>query len=223
VTSPEGLDPEYDASRVRLGTAVRNLGHLVVGREVGSDEMDRLAALLETEASLLELAPRRVRDLSHIGASMMAAPADGARLPSHIARPGSGPGSPHGFPMVVHREGDRAVARFRMGPAHEGPPQRAHGGIVALAFDDALGFVLNMHQVIAYTAKLSISYRAGTPLETPLVVSAWLDRREGRKCFIESDLREDREDAPVIAECSALFVALDQHPGISGTLSTTTA
>jgi len=90
--------------------------------------------------------------------------------------------------------------------------------MVALAFDDALGFVLNMHQIIAYTGRLSISYKAGSPLDTPLVITAWLDRREGRKLFIESELREDRPDAELIATSSAIFIEMTNLPGLSATI-----
>ncbi len=219
MTSPEGLDPRYDAARIRLGAAVRRLGHAAIGHEASLDGMIAAAAELERIAEELEADPRRVRDLSHFGKSLQKVAEDGEILASHLGRPGSGAGSPHGLDMTVHRDGDRVRARFVFGPADEGPPQRAHGGMVALAFDDALGFVLNMHQIIAYTGRLSISYKAGSPLDTPLVITAWLERREGRKLFIESELREDRSDAELIAACSAIFVEMTNHPGLSATIS----
>lgn len=219
MSHPEGLDPVYDAARIRLGAAIRRLGHAAVGRETSIDDMESAAKELERIAADLEADPPRVRDLSHFGKSLQIEARDGERLASHLARPGSGAGSPHGLDMVVHRDGDRIRARFVFGSADEGPPQRAHGGMVALAFDDALGFVLNMHQIIAYTGQLSIRYEAGSPLHTPLVISAWLDRREGRKLFIESELREDRPDSPRIATCSAIFIEMTNHPGLSGTIS----
>lgn len=219
MTHPEGLDPVYDAARIRLGAAVRRLGHAAIGHESSVDDMELAAKELERIAETLEADPRRVRDLSHFGKSLQTVAQDGEKLASHLGRPGSGAGSPHGLNMVVHRDGDRIRARFEFGAADEGPPQRAHGGLVALAFDDALGFVLNMHQIIAYTGQLSIRYEAGSPLDTPLVITAWMDRREGRKLFIESELREDRGDAPRIATCSAIFVEMTNHPGLSGTIS----
>ena len=219
MTHPEGLDPDYDAARIRLGAAVRRLGHAAIGHESTLDEMTRAAETIERVAATLESDPRRVRDLSHFGKSLQTVAKDGEKLASHLGRPGSGAGSPHGLEMVVHRDGDRIRARFVFRSADEGPPQRAHGGMVALAFDDALGFVLNMHQIIAYTGQLTISYKAGSPLEIPLVITAWLDRRERRKLFIESELREDRPDAPLIATCSAIFIEMTDHPGMSGTIS----
>ncbi len=219
MTSPEGLDPIYDAARIRLGTAIRRLGHAAIGHESTIDDMELAAQELERIAEALEADPKRVRDLSHFGKSLQVEAKDGERLNSHLARPGSGSGSPHGLDMTVHRHGDRIHARFTFGSADEGPPQRAHGGMVALAFDDALGFVLNMHQIIAYTGRLSISYKAGSPLGTPLAITAWMENREGRKLFIESELREDRPDAPLIATCSAIFIEMTDHPGLSGTIS----
>jgi acyl-coenzyme A thioesterase PaaI-like protein len=219
VSHPEGIDPVYDAARTRLGAAVRRLGHAAIGHESSLDDMNAASAELEVIAERLEADPHRVRDLSHFGKSLQNVALDGERLASHLGRPGSGAGSPHGLDMVVHREGDRIRARFHFGPADEGPPQRAHGGMVALAFDDALGFVLNMHQIIAYTGQLSVRYLGGSPLGTPLVITAWLDRRERRKLFIESELREDRPDAPLIATCSAIFIEMADHPGMSGTIS----
>jgi acyl-coenzyme A thioesterase PaaI-like protein len=113
--------------------------------------------------------------------------------------------------MVVHRRGDRIEAIFSLGPSHEGAPQRSHGGIVALAFDDAMGFVLNVIKVMAFTGELKIRYHAPTPLRRELVLHAWLDRREGRKLFIEGTLRENVDDAPVLASASAVFIAIESY------------
>lgn len=219
MTRPEGEDPVYDAARIELGAVIRRVGHAAVGHESPLADMLEATAALGRVAESLESSPRRVRDLSNLGRTFVHEVPDGATLPTHIARPGSGPGSPVGLDMTVTRDGDRIRARFRLGPAHEGPPQRGHGGVIALAFDDALGFVLNMHRIVAYTGQLSISYRAGTPMEVPVVITAWLDRRERRKLFIESDLRIDEPDAPVIATCSAIFIEMEHHPGVSDTLS----
>ena len=206
MTHPEGLDPVYDAARIRLGAAVRRLGHAAIGHESSLDEMNAAAAELERIAERLEADPRRVRDLSHYGKSLQNEVRDGERLPSHLGRPGSGAGSPYGLDMTTYRDGDRIRACFHFGPATEGPPQRAHGGMVALAFDDALGFVLNLHNVVAYTGQLSVSYKSAAPLDTPVVITAWIDRHERRKYFVDSELREDRPDAPLIATCSAIFI-----------------
>lgn len=219
MSTPEGVDPEYDAARVRLGQAARRLSHAVIGRESSLADMEAVTRDIENAITRLESAPRRVRDLSMYGQSLKLEIPDGGALPSHIGRPGSGPGSPLGLDMVVTRVGQDIEARFRFDAAHEGPPQRGHGGVIALAFDDALGFVINLHQVVAYTGQLSIRYSAGAPMHTPLVIAARLERQEGRKLFVESELREDRPDAPLIATCSAIFIEMSGHPGITASSS----
>jgi acyl-coenzyme A thioesterase PaaI-like protein len=215
MSTPEGVDPEYDAARVRLGRATRRLSHAVIGRESSLGDIEAATREIEGVIARLESAPPRVRDLSQYGQSLKLDVPEGGVLPSHIGRPGSGPGSPLGLDMTVTRAGQGIEARFRFDSAHEGPPQRGHGGVIALAFDDALGFVINLHQVVAYTGQLSIRYSAGAPMHTPLVIAARLERKEGRKLFVESELREDRPDSPLIATCSAIFIEMSGHPGIT--------
>ena len=113
--------------------------------------------------------------------------------------------------MEVHRRGDRIEATFALGASHEGAPQRSHGGIVALAFDDAMGFVLNVIKVMAFTGELKIRFHAPTPLHRPLVLQAWLDRREGRKLFIDAELKENVPEAPTLASASAVFIAIESY------------
>lgn len=208
---PEGHDVLYDRTRIELGSAVRRLGHAVIGHEVDQRTMEETIALLDRISESFELEQPRVREFSHFSGGYEGEVPDHARLTSHVSRPGSGPGSPHGLDMVVHRRGDRIEAIFSLGASHEGAPQRSHGGIVALAFDDAMGFVLNVIKIMAFTGELKIRYHAPTPLRRELVLHAWLDRREGRKIFIEATLRENVDDAPVLASASAVFIAIESY------------
>lgn len=208
---PEGTDIHYDQVRVRLGTAVRRLGHAVIGHEVDLQTMEETIELLDDISESFELERPRVREFSHFSGGYEGEVPDHARLTSHVSRPGSGPGSPHGLEMEVHRRGDRIEAVFTLGASHEGAPQRSHGGIVALAFDDSMGFVLNVIKVMAFTGELKIRYHAPTPLYQQLVLQAWLDRREGRKIFIDAELRENVEGAPLLASASAVFIAIESY------------
>lgn len=208
---PEGIDPVYDDARIQLGAAVRRLGHAVIGHEAELTTMLETVALLDRVSETFERGPSRSREFSQFSAAHDQDVPDHSRLTSHITRPGSGPGSPHGLEMAVHRRGDRIEAEFTLGASHEGAPQRSHGGIVALAFDDAMGFVLNVIKVVAYTGQITVRYKAPTPLHEPLLVTAWLDRREGRKLFLEAELRQNGPDGPLLATSSALFIAIDRY------------
>lgn len=208
---PEGTDPHYDQVRIELGRAVRRLGHAVIGHEIDLQSMDETIALLNRISESFELEQPRIREFSQFTGGHEGEVPDHSRLTSHVSRPGSGPGSPHGLEMVVHRRGDRIEAVFILGASHEGAPQRSHGGIVALAFDDAMGFVLNVLKVMAFTGELTIRYHAPTPIRRELVLHAWLDRREGRKLHIVGELRENVPDSPVLASASAVFIAIESY------------
>jgi len=215
---PEGDDPTYDAARVELGRTARRLNHAIVARDVEIEQLHDATASMTRLAEEFERSDRRERSLTNFKNSKRVLFADGARMTSHICRPGSGPGSPHGLEMEVVRRGEVAEARFIIGDSYEGAPGRGHGGVVALAFDDTMGFVLNIIHTVAYTGEITVRYEAPAPLNTPLVIRARLDRRDGRKLHLVSDLREDRPDAPLIATSHALFIAIESYDSTSDTL-----
>ena len=93
-----------------------------------------------------------------------------------------------------------------LGPAHEGAPGRAHGGVTAAIFDDLTGVVPVMLGSMSVTGRLTIHYRAPVPVETPVEFRAWLHQREGRKLEVHADVRHG--DA-VLAMAEALFVTVD--------------
>ena len=208
---PEGEDLHYDAARIELGATARRLNHAIVARDVELEQLQSAIAALSTIAEEFERSDRRERSFAHFKDSKRVEFVDGDIMTSHICRPGSGPGSPHGLEMTVTRNGDVAEARFVIGDSYEGAPGRSHGGIVALAFDDAMGFVLSIIHSVAYTGEISVRYKAPTPLNTPLVIRARLDRIEGRKLHLVAEMSEDRSDAPLIATSHALFIAIETY------------
>ena len=105
----------------------------------------------------------------------------------------------------MRRDGDGVLGRCTLRAAHEGPPGRSHGGVVAAVFDDLFGFVLTVNQLAAFTGELSIRYRAGAPLFEPLELRAWMVGRERRKLFIEG---EGSSTHGVFATATATFIVL---------------
>ena len=117
----------------------------------------------------------------------------------------SGPANPMGIAITCRRDGDDALATVQFGPAFEGAPGRAHGGIVAAVFDDVMGFVLSMVQTPAFTGRLTVSYLAPTPLGTELEFRARLRERDGRKLWIDG---EAVADGKRFAEAEGLFISV---------------
>ena len=56
------------------------------------------------------------------------------------------------------------------------------------------------------TASLTVNFRSPTPLDEPLHMEAWVERREGRKIWVHGSMTAgDR----LTAEAVGLFIALD--------------
>jgi acyl-coenzyme A thioesterase PaaI-like protein len=119
---------------------------------------------------------------------------------------GCGVGHPCGLRLRYERAGERIVGRFAFRPEHEGPPGRAHGGLVALALDDAMSMPLHSTGVFAVTARIELDLRAAAPVGTELVVEAWIAGREGRRAHLRSELRDGER---VLAEATAVYVEME--------------
>ncbi len=114
--------------------------------------------------------------------------------------------NPTGVELEVRFDTDEVIADVVLRRAFEGAPGRAHGGIVAAAFDDVTGFVIGRLQEPAFTGELTVRYLAAVPVDEPLEIRARLDGRERRKLFISAELSTG--DA-VVARCRAIYITVD--------------
>jgi len=174
--------------RARAGSAVRHLGHALVGHHASPELLTHVAASVEQLAATLDEGGVRSRPGSDMqNVVFVEVPADGEVMTSFPDRPISGAASPWGVDLVVTHEGGDAVGRCTLKAAHEGAPGRSHGGVVAAIFDDVFGFVLTLQQTVAFTGDLYVRYEAPTPLHTELAFRARLGSRDGRKLYLEAD------------------------------------
>lgn len=103
--------------------------------------------------------------------------------------------------------GEQSVAgRVTFGAAYEGPPSSVHGGYVAAAFDEVLGFAQTLTGKMGMTGTLTIKYRNPTPLFTELLFSGEVVRVEGRKIFTAGKCHAGDL---LTAEAEAVFIAVD--------------
>ena len=199
-------DPAASASRITCATTLRKLGHAIVGHSVDDTILERISALVHDVLPDVVNAPPRSRPVEDMKRRLFnSAPADGESLEHYPDCIVSGPANPMGIALTCHRDGDDAAASVTFGAAFEGAPGRAHGGIVAAAFDDVMGFVLSMVSTPAYTGRLTVNYLGPTPLATELEFRARLRRKEGRKLWIEGEATVDGER---FAEAEGLFIAI---------------
>ncbi|QBS45183.1 PaaI family thioesterase [Nocardia sp. CS682] len=110
-------------------------------------------------------------------------------------------------PFVVdHADREGVDARITFRNFHLGGNNAAHGGQIAIGFDDLLGLAAAVHAgAVTRTASLTVDYRSVTPLNTELKVRAWAERQEGRKVYVRATLHDgDR----LCAEAHGLFIVL---------------
>lgn len=112
----------------------------------------------------------------------------GQHLPPHSPRcAGCGPDNPAGLHLNVVRTRDGVEAVVRFTEAQEGAPGIAHGGAVALAFDDLFGFALYTVGSLAVTRSLTVEYQAPFRLHRDYVFRAHLAEREGRRLALHAE------------------------------------
>ena len=202
-TEPQG---QHLDARVRAAGALRRLGHALVGHAADRDLLERIAELADRTVEVVEQGEPRSRPIDAMKRSLWdAPPTDGGRMTHFPECVVSGHANPMGVAIHVHREGEEAVATLNLGPAFEGAPERAHGGVVAAVFDDVMGYVLQLHRTPAFTGRLTVSYRAPTPLGRDLHVRAHLVDRSGRKLTIRSTMTDGET---TVADAEGLFIAI---------------
>lgn len=206
-------EPAATAARIAAATALRRLGHALVAHEVDDELMARICRGAEELSVEIDKGPPRSRPVEDMKRDLFAGPPDELGSMDHFPDcVVSGLANPMGIAMRAHREGDEAVSRVTLGPAFEGAPGRAHGGVVAAVFDDTMGFVLSMLRTPAFTGRLTVSYRAPTPVGEELEFRARLRSRHGRKLLIEG---RALHKGVRIADAEGLFIAIPlEHFGL---------
>ena len=167
------------------------------------DVLDELTGAVTAASGTIASGARRSRDVTGFHEHWNADLDDGDPVPSYGDRPFSGPCSPWSVEPDIRRHGDGVRATVTFGAAHEGAPQRCHGGIVAGLIDDVLGSVLGVLGEGAFTGELSIRYEAPVPLHRELVLECRLDRRDGRKLHMSGELLDGEQ---VVTRATAIFI-----------------
>lgn len=101
-------------------------------------------------------------------------------------------------------------SQFVVTSAHQGAPGLAHGGLLACAFDEALGSAVgNLLHRPAVTGRLETDFKRPVPVGSTLHITAKLDGMAGRKIYASADGRLNAEDGPLAVRARALFVIVD--------------
>ncbi|UOZ07093.1 PaaI family thioesterase [Amycolatopsis sp. WQ 127309] len=187
--------PGVPPARALLGSRIRDLIEAAVC--VRDDEADLVAA-----ADRIEAVTEALRAAGGASPLLLAALEGGGHL--SINNPVEGPGNPLAPPLSwVHVGPDSVRAELLLGPAHEGPPGRVHGGWVAAVLDHVLGRATAAAGFPGMTASLTVDYHQGTPYGVPLTAEGRFTSRDGRKLHATGELRAGEV---VCATATALLV-----------------
>ena len=136
------------------------------------------------------------------------APPEGTQIPSHFGHCfGCGQLHPTGLHLVA-RAGTALdlTAEFTVTENHQGAPGLAHGGLLSLAFDEALGKLMWLIRSPAVTGRLETDFMKPVPIGTTLHISAQITGQVKRKVYTEAVGRLNGPDGDIAVRAAALFV-----------------
>ena len=122
--------------------------------------------------------------------------------------PVTGGGSALAPPLHVEVVAGRAIGRCTLGPAFEGPPRFAHGGVSAMLLDQILGQAVVASGNPGMTVRLDTVYRAPVPLLTPLRLTAEVRDVDGRRVTAAGAITTEAEPGVVLVSATGTFVGL---------------
>jgi uncharacterized protein (TIGR00369 family) len=106
--------------------------------------------------------------------------------------------------------GRKIVGRFVLGARYRGGGGVAHGGVIALLLDEAMGKVSRFRDVRAVTAELTVEYLKPVSVENEIFVEAHEEEqlRKGRNLFHVGEIRDAA--GTVLARGRGRFVIVGQ-------------
>jgi acyl-coenzyme A thioesterase PaaI-like protein len=123
---------------------------------------------------------------------------------------GCGAANPAGMKLTFELDFDarRTRGSFILGPNYAGGGGFAHGGIIAVVLDEAMGKLSKLSGEPAVTAEMNIDYRKPIPVDKPIVVEGWQEEEKGRNRFRAAEIRDP--EGAVLARGKARFVVVNK-------------
>jgi uncharacterized protein (TIGR00369 family) len=121
---------------------------------------------------------------------------------------GCGGANDFGMKLTFEQDNGRRkiVGRFVLGARYRGGGGMAHGGIIAVLLDEAMGKVCRFRDAKAVTAQLTVDYIKPIDVEKEIFVEAFEETQSGRNLFQVGEIRNVAGE--VLARGKARFVIL---------------
>jgi acyl-coenzyme A thioesterase PaaI-like protein len=202
---PHLLDPDYDKHggfpNFQLAQPGPGFGRFLAAMRRAQD----LAVSADPDTDTWEQAADRAEELVKLLDPFEAAEGVGPanRVPS---LPGSGSLLMPPY-RVTKFDADGVELTVQFSRYHVGGNYAVHGGVLPLMFDSMFGMVIHASgRPISRTGFLHVDYRAVTPIDAPLTMRGWVRDVEGRKAFVNAELRD--QDGKLLAEANGLMIRL---------------
>jgi len=170
---------EVSGAAARVGAAVRELNHALVGSVAPDAVLDAVAG--EVERLVAALAPH-ARPSRYEQAETISGSGTFANHPM------IGPANPCAPRIALRRGDDGLVGDVRFGTPQEGPPGCAYGGYLAAGFDAILLMTAGAAGLGGPTRSLGVRYRRPTPLHTALSYVGRVHEVEARATRVQGAL-----------------------------------
>jgi len=124
---------------------------------------------------------------------------------------GCGAANPAGMKLAFELNFDsrRTRGSFALGPNYAGGGGFAHGGIIAVVLDEAMGKLSRLTDEKAVTAEMSIEYRKPIAIGQPIVVEGWQEEEKGRNRYRVAEIYDTQGN--VLARGKGRFVVVKQE------------
>jgi acyl-coenzyme A thioesterase PaaI-like protein len=172
---------------------------------VGNTRADT-ETLAEAAATVRGLTDRLDVDRRQVGTMVTRDLGDGTTEIGTITNIVAGDTNPAAPRLALMRTPEGMRAEVTLNTIYQGPPGLVHGGWIAAMLDQAVGSVSSVETSPGLTARLEIDYRRPTPLFTPLEITSWVERTEGRKVYVAGRIRAHGQ---VTAEGKALMIRVE--------------
>src|SRR5437773_827402 len=115
-------------------------------------------------------------------------------LEPHAANHCFGCGGANDYGMKLTFELDEttkcATGKFILGSRYAGGAGFAHGGVIAILLDEAMGKISKLTEERAVTAELSVEYKKPVPVNAEILVEGWQESETGRNRFRIGEIRD---------------------------------
>jgi uncharacterized protein (TIGR00369 family) len=102
----------------------------------------------------------------------------------------------------------RIVGRFVLGERYQGGGGFAHGGVIALLLDEAMGKVCRFREIRAVTAELTVEYLKPVKVAEEIIVEGRESEQQGRNLFMVGEIRDTL--GQILARGKGRFVVISR-------------